>query len=77
MKIVTGSRKKVMRSSLNFTQPVCADKKIFQSPVRRSQLIENNGADSENVFQNWLLRTGHSPKAGLPASQIGIYTDFQ
>ena len=66
MKIVTGSRKKAARSSVRFNQPV----------VKRSQLIENK-VTPEDIFQNWLLRTGHSPKAGLPASQIGIYTDFQ
>ena len=44
--------------------------------VRRSQLIENNLPKPYEVFQTWLLHVGASPRAGFPASQIGMYTDF-
>lgn len=65
----------VRRSNLNFIQP--SFHKPASSVLKRSQLIENRAANTQEIFQNWLLRTGCSPKAGLPASQIGIYTDFQ
>lgn len=45
-------------------------------PVKRSQLIENDASKQMDLFQAWLLYIGASPKTGLPASQIGMYTDF-
>ncbi len=45
-------------------------------PRKRSQLIENTASKHMEVFQTWLLHIGATPKAGLPASQIGMYTDF-
>lgn len=56
-----------------------AFRKITRRTVKaekRSQLVENNEAKPFENFQNWLLRTGASPQASLPASQIGLYTDF-
>ncbi len=44
--------------------------------AKRSQLLENSDPNPSQVFNAWLIRTGVSPEAGLPASRIGIYTDF-
>ena len=66
---------RVRGNNLSFRQP--SFYKPEPAALRRSQLIENRASNTQKIFQNWLLRTGYSPKAGLPASQIGIYTDFQ
>ncbi len=49
----------------------------FVKPApKRSQLVESGPFNPNQIFRNWLLRTGGSPEAGLPASQIGLYTNF-
>lgn len=67
----------VRRSRLHLNQPILQKNSSKSSAVKRSQLVEGKIFPAQDLFQNWLLRTGHSPQAGLPASQIGIYTDFQ
>ena len=52
-----------------------------RKPVRRSEI---NGITPAQIWHRetarekelWLLRSGLSPEAGRPMSEIGIYTDF-
>ena len=44
--------------------------------IARTEVQENLPEPTRKEMEHWLLWTGISPKAGMPVSQIGIYTDF-
>ena len=50
----------------------------YVSFINHETLLQKKTLEDHDVqfFENWLIRSGVSPKSNLTVNQIGLYTDF-